>query len=160
MRQYALTAILLVPMLAGANTQIEYPSGIGKPYLVYSEDPFDGTKNYKYMVVSSYLYVRCNKIELKGRDGYFDEFSFSAKMKFRVDGEDYDFSAKYKTVGISDSRYFSLVKPSDPIVYNKLIDALKAGDKAVVGGKWHADWEHRNIELSGFTKAYNMLGCK
>jgi hypothetical protein len=160
MRKYVLTGILFVPILACANTKIEFPSEVGQPYLVYSEDPFLGTRNYKYMVVSSYLSVRCNKIELEGRDGYFNKFSFPAKMRFRVDGEDYDFSVKYNTVGISDSRYYSLVKPSVPIEYNKLIDALKVGNKAVVGGKWYADWEHRTIDLSGFTKAYNMLGCE
>lgn len=160
MRIFIAALTILMSFTVLADIGIEYPSGFGKPYLVYSKDPFDGSKDYKYMGISNSVYVKCNVIELQGRTGYFDEFSFAAKIKIRVDGSDYDFSGTYSTKGINDDRYYIVSRSSNPENFNALINAMKAGESAIFGGKWSSDWEHKKINLSGFTKAYNILSCK
>lgn len=157
---------LLIALFVGisssvmAGTGIEYPSGVGKAYLVYADDPFNGGRSYKYLVVPDDVYVRCESVKLKGRDGYFDEFSFPADIKIRADGSSYEFKGSYSTVGISDSRYYTITRSANPSKFEELINAFKSGSTALVGGKWHTDWEHETVNLSGFTKAYQKLGCE
>ena len=160
MRKILLAPLYFCAAAAMADTKIEFLNGPSQAYLIYSEDPFAGTKSYKYMVVPSDLYVRCDSIELKGRDGYFNEFSFPAELRVKINETTYDFKGTYTTVGVSDSRYYRVTKSSSPKKFSELIKALEAGESALVGGKWRTDWEHSKVNLAGFSEAYKKLNCK
>ncbi len=160
MLKLVLFLVAFVSFHASASIGIESPSGLGKAFLVYSEDPFEGKRTYKHVAIQSYVNVTCNTFSFRGLDGYFNEFSLPAVLKVRINDQDFEFSARYETVGVSQSRYYKVERSADFELFQKLVLAMKKGNSALVGGKWRDDWESKKIPLAGFTKAYNKLDCK
>ena len=80
-------------------------------------------------------------------------------MRFRIDEMDYEYPARYESLGESASRLFRLDSLRG---YEQIIKSFISGRESLIGGLYseRLGWEHKTVSLSGFTAAYKMLDCE
>jgi|TARA_B110000908_G_scaffold824_1_gene1030 hypothetical protein len=158
MKLILLILILISPLCNAGDESIG--NGFYGSYV--QDDPFDTTKKRYTRVSKNGFDFNCKEISFRDRDGYYDEFSFSADIALKIDSnEPFRRLGTYSTgmfgqKWVTDSRFFSV-----PLFESrKLIQELKSGNTLIASGKWGTSggWsDPKKLSLIGFTDAFNKL---
>jgi TolA-binding protein len=144
------------------NVYADYKSrNLGDGWIAMTEqtDPFDTSKVAITQIMKDIVTVRCNNISwLRASDLLFDSYSFSAKIKYMVDGgSPVDKKGSQSTyLGGSDmvnnDSYFSFQFDEADLNTLKKGTALKLAGRTSTSG-----WETRALDLTGFEAAYIQM---
>ena len=151
--------VALFLSLGSANASTNFQDlGNGWKALTKQSDPFDSSKVEIIQIYKDSFIFRCNEMNMESPSYGFESLSFSANLKYVVDGNTpVDKKGGYSTyLGgsdlVTDDRYY----------YLKLseldLSAFKKGNVVKVAGKYSTSgWFTKSLNLIGFTKAYNKM---
>lgn len=150
-------ALILLSFGAHAETKVQELGGDWYA-LAMQSDPFDSSKIKINQIRKGEFVFRCNELNMEAPSYGYESLSFSAELKYIVDASDFvDKVGGYSTyLGgsdlVTDSRYYYFDLSSDDV------SAFKKGNILKVAGKYSTNgWLTKELNLSGFTKAYDAM---
>lgn len=158
--KYISTGILIFSLFQlQASTKVEF---LDYGWIASKQqiDPFDTNKMRSVRISKDNFTFKCNELNFSAPSYGYTSLSISANIKYIIDDNTpIDKQGTFSTyLGgsdlVSDTRYYSFKLSSDDIM------SLKKGNLLKIAGKYTTDWLTRELDLNGFTEAYDSMECE